>query len=318
MLIDYKYAVERLISGAALHQDIEQWSGGGEASTVSPLSVTTNFLADRSITWSPRLFSVFESGRDAGVVSDIVVHGSFGDFTQTRFSDIELTIILNSSIECDTAQASKLRKWIIKDLNALILNVDPLQHHGAFFIWPSFANCYDEAVLPVAAYRDCWSCCGSSFSLAVKRDIKECREINETRFYQTVESLLAAKTRFFRYGYSLYAIKRFLSNLFMLPVYRLQSKGMEVNKREALSRLEECAFPGSLISALQKATDMRADWPESSSALQGLRKAVIRGRIPQGRIDNLVCSTFRKKEISREFKENVLPDVLLACKQMSR
>ena len=317
-MIDYKYAVERLISGAAPHQDMEQCSGGGEPSTISPLSVTTNFLIDRGISWSPHLFSVFESGRDAGFVSDIVVHGSFGDFTQTRFSDIELTVVLNSSIECDVTQASKFRKWLTKDLNKLIFSIDPLQHHGAFFIWPSFANCYDEGVLPVAAYRDCWSCCGSSVSLVVKRNIKDCRNINEVRFRQTVESLLAAKTRFFRYGYSLYAIKRFLSNLFMLPVYRLQAKGMEINKREALSLLEECAFPDSLISALQKATDMRADWPESSRALKTLRKAVIGGKIPQGRIDNLICSGFRRKKIAADLRKNILPDVMLACKELSR
>jgi hypothetical protein len=134
----------------------------------------------------------------------------------------------------------------------------------------------------------------------------------------TLKSLSQAEKTFFNRGYSVFAVKRFISNLFMIPVYYFQSKGFDLSKKEAMHDVWSQPFPEEFFQALHFATAMRENWPISPRLLSCLRRSIVYSKIPQGQIDYILCSMFINNEISSMTKKILLPLVKTATDSMQR
>jgi len=287
-----------------------------ETHAISPVLMTREEASQQNIWWFDDLVKMFESGKGLGVIEDLIVHGSFGDFTQTNFSDLEISVFVNESVFSSLEKKALLSRWIKHRLNKLILAVDPLQHHGAFFLWDTLMSNYDDRILPVCAYETCWSVTGNSLNFQVDKNKSRMIEESRRRLVLTLRKLANPEKHFFRYGLSDYSAKRYLSNVMLIPAFFYQAQGFTLNKKSAIEKFlkEEV---GSFSSALIVSTQIRDSWPKTSNLLRSLRPLLVLESIPQGRADILLSSMFRKGSVRAKIKNDVMPFVSAGANELS-
>jgi hypothetical protein len=283
--------------------------------TIYPFLMTKEDASQKNIWWFDDLVKLFELGKDLGVIKDLIVHGSFGDFTQTNFSDLEISVFVNESVFSSLGKKMLLSRWVRHQLNKLILKVDPLQHHGAFFLWEMLISNYDERILPVCAYETCWSVTGNSLEFQIIKNEKIMTEESRRRLTLTLSNLASPGKHFFRYGISNYSAKRYLSNIMLIPAFFYQSQGLKLNKKKAIEKFLKEEI-GDFSSALIVAAQLRDCWPETSNILRSLRPLLVSESIPQGRADILLSSMFRQGSVREKVKNDVMPYVFAGANEL--
>jgi hypothetical protein len=269
------------------------------------------------VDWLPELLQLYRQGANAAVVDDLIIHGSFGDGTATAFSDLEITVVVNASVFEQSQQLSCLSKWV-RTLNSLIIRIDPLQHHGAFFLWPALMKAYDETILPLCAYEECWSLAGRPYEINMIRGVAANKAVSRQRFNRILASLYEYERNFFAYGKNLYSIKRFLSNFFMLPVYYFQAQGESLSKRSAIHCILTETSPNDFNRALLVASDLREKWPDAKNWQVNVRKLTASRKIPGRRLDMIACNLFRDREAEHFFNKEALPIIIRGAAAMNR
>jgi len=83
-------------------------------------------------------------------VRGVYVHGSYATGNYVDSSDLDLSIILENQILPDNL--IKLRDRI-KDIDLLLRSVDPLCHHGPYFLTEKMLKNYLESYLPLDVWR---------------------------------------------------------------------------------------------------------------------------------------------------------------------
>ncbi|WP_200285031.1 hypothetical protein [Rhabdochromatium marinum] len=265
------------------------------------------------IDWLPEFEEIMDYNIKNKLGLDLVVHGSYGDFTYNNFSDLELTVIFNKPYnKIDKKSAINI---INRKIHKLCITVDPLQHHGPFFITSKDILCYKPKSLPLEAYQSCWSLRDVNIKFHLKNTDSEFEEISKWRYRKTIDALREPKKSFFKHGKNLYSIKRMLSNFFMIPVYSANANGMRIEKREAIEQAANI-FPDYFIMALKCGTDIRSSWPKKNNLLSYIRKKIVRDRIPQGNFDLVSTKFFREKIIEHKIEEDFLPLLNKAVKEI--
>lgn len=272
---------------------------------ITPAVMTGKKARQEEIWWFSELVRIFFIAKESEIVQDLIVHGSYGDFSTTEFSDLEITVLIHESVLLDVKKKERLSRWVKNHLNKLIVKIDPTQHHGAFYVWPSLLEEYSELILPCCAYDSCWSLEGSRIDFFVINDVEALKKESRLRLRTTLKKLSNPEVNFFNYGYSYYSIKRYISNLLLVPAFYYQSQGLLINKKEGICRfVNEC--PGALSDSMINATELRNHWPKQSKALKYTRSLVVSERIPQGRLDMYLLSAFRNSSLEQGFKKKVL------------
>jgi len=264
----------------------------------------------QNVYWYDELKTIIKDACAQGVLTDAIVHGSYGDFSQTFFSDLEITLLLPSRTLNYKNEASALAKWISQRLNPFLIKVDPLQHHAAFYLWSDLVEHYNENILPLDAYSAAWSMNASTLNFKVEIGIDQ--YLSAQKFTQTNHRLLESKKYFFRYGINPYSIKRFLSNFTLLPAFYFQAKGEEVSKKKAIYKMLKIGN-SDIHAAIEAATYMRKTWPQTPLWLGSVRRQIVTSSIPSGHIDLALSSLYRNKKVETYFRNDVLPVVMQAC-----
>ncbi len=260
--------------------------------------------------WVSQLSEITRRGCEAGLIEDIIIHGSYGDETATPFSDLDLTVRLQACTLEMESHRRQLRNWFKTQLFPLILTADPLQHHGPFLLWPRLANAYNPAILPCAAYESSWSIRGAPLTF---RLIPCGTEESLYALQSTLSSLLDDERAFFRHGVSPFTIKRHLSNFFLLPPLYLQSQGIYLSKRDSILKLIDQKHP-PIAEAMAVASELRDNWKPAPGWLGRLRAHSCTGGIPGGVVDQLICSSYKDRSLSSHFRQLVRPKVREACR----
>lgn len=265
------------------------------------------------IPWFFDMETLFFDAYEQGLVEDFIIHGSYGDDSYTLFSDLEITVVIASRIMFDEKYARLFSQWVKKKLNPFIVRVDALQHHGAFFLWPELINCYNEMLLPLCAYDECWSMQGRSLNFYVASNLEDMATNSRARYYSTLKALSDPQSIFFSRGYNQFAIKRMLSNFFMVPVFYFQSQGILMSKKHALQQIWMEPFSDVFFEALTLASELRKNWTCDNLLFMGLvRQHLVKDSIPQGRLDAMWCSLFYDKRTNDAFRDQVLPYIIQA------
>lgn len=273
---------------------------------VTPLLMTEGKAASEGVWWYSQLKDVFSAGKKQGIIKDLIVHGSHGDFSTTEFSDLEVTVLIDESVFFSCNKKNKLSVWVKGSLNKLIVKVDPLQHHGAFFVWEDLLRNYSNSILPVCAYHTCWSVTGQSLQFNSVSDV-DCVAVESLRrLKSTLYRISDPRKYFFRFGYNEYSVKRYLSNIMLIPAFYYQSKGFIFNKRESIEKfLEERS--GLFSEAILMATEIRYEWPKPPRLLKLVRPWFVSTKIPQGKHDIILLSMFSDRPIIDKTKSKVTP-----------
>ncbi|MPX90678.1 hypothetical protein [Salinivibrio sp. VYel1] len=276
--------------------------------TIQPLKINRSGAEANGIWWYSELVKVFNYAQEKDLIKDIIIHGSYGDFSTTNFSDLEATIVVNEKVFFDSSKKIAFSNWLEKKFNKLIIRVDPIQHHGAFFLWDSLCKQYSEIILPLSSYNACWSLTGESVDVFSYDDIESIAKESRERLEKTLENLSNPWRNFFRFGFNNYAIKRYVSNLLLVPAFYYQSQGRVLNKKDAINQFEK-DFPCTYYRSIYDASVIRDSWSKPPRLLGFLRASIISKKIPSGRFDLLLLATLSGR--NSHFKENILPRMIL-------
>lgn len=267
----------------------------------------------KELNWYNKLVKCFKKAFSKGFVDNIIVHGSFGNFTTTNYSDIELTVIISDEVFKKKHLLKLLQHWINIDLMKFIYSVDPLQHHGAFFLWSSFINSYDETVLPLCVYENSWSLRKQEIIF----NVVPYDGIALKRTKMTYENLQRIETRIKKKGDSLYSIKGFTSNILMLPIFYYADQGVLLSKREAIARFNVDCYDSYDI--IEKSTQLRSVWPMTPLFLKFLRFFFLifplKNRYTKW-VEGKIINTYRLKRITLFYKKELLPIYKEDCKKL--
>lgn len=264
---------------------------------------------EETLHWFGALRDAISVGQQSGVVENAIVHGSFGDFTQTPFSDLEVTVVINDGCLWNSNRRATVRQWLKETLNPVILTIDPLQHHGPFYLWPGLVSDYNEAILPLAAYRSAWALSPLSLTFT-RRDNRE--RDSSFALRATLSSLRSYRERYFREGVTPYSIKRLISNLVLLPAFLLQRDGAYRSKSEAIAMMLNRDIP-AVSDVLDLCTTYRREWPTPPRWLGRIRGIINKGQIPSGRADLLAISTYRDRTLQKSVEKLLLPKIPAYC-----
>ncbi len=260
--------------------------------------------------WLPKLYKIFLEGKKENFISNIIIHGSYGDFTHTNFSDIDITLILNESIIDNKHKIIRLRNWINRKVYPFIFYVDPLQHHGPFYIWDSLLQNYSEKILPVDVYRKSWALKNITLKFqSIEKNINS-KNIKHLSLI-TCQALNTANTTFFKHGLCMYQIKRYLSNLMLIPAFYLTDIGRPTHKSESFlffyKKFKKISQP------LIEATKMRSEWPASPWYLRYLTSQFGHSR---GR--SLLLLAYKNRTVKKQFEEDIRPNISQLCLQLKQ
>lgn len=223
--------------------------------------VTINALEKEKIdqiSWYTRFLKIFQKGKQLDILQNIIIHGSYGDFTHTNYSDLDFTLVINEDALKNHNKLKQFREWLSDCLYPILQIIDPLQHHGPFYLWKSLAENYSEDILPIDVYENCWA-----FE-QIDLSFKYSNTIIEPGKYMsiiTLKKLTYSKKRFFARGYNMYEMKRFLSNLMLVPALYSRDCGKPVLKKDSFAKFYK-DFE-NLARPIEQASIIRDRWPKT-------------------------------------------------------
>ena len=193
------------------------------------------------------------------LIDNIIVHGSYGDFTITPYSDLDLVVCLSQRAVENPRHRRTLRALFRTLLLPLIHSVDPLQHHGAFLLWPTLADAYVQSILPAVAYTRAWSVKPLNLRLNISS------HPGPPKLNGLLQTITAEKRRCLN-ARSLFFTKRFLSHIMMVPCLYFGDRGRYLHKADSFSPFVS-RFPDtqSLFGTL---SDIRHRWPVRPAIVQ--------------------------------------------------
>lgn len=247
--------------------------------------------------WIREIQSLFQEGLRCEVLENIIIHGSYGDNTHNNYSDMDLTLLLADSVWGDKKKMNLCEKWIQREVYPFLYKVDPLQHHGPFYLWRSLMNCYDNSILPVDVYSDAWAV--ESTDLLFKAYVPTLK--SEFLSLTTCEALLNSSERFFKHGYSLFAMKRFLSNLMLIPAFFYTDLGKGMLKAKSFEPFYN-GFP-KVSRAVRAASAIRENWP----ALTRLHKMAVFFERFAFKSNKYGKRIFFNRRIESQIKNEIIP-----------
>lgn len=181
----------------------------------------------------------------------LIVQGSYADGTFINYSDIDLVII---------GVLSKEVRDIKKEIDNFLLNLDPLQHHGAFFIHKdSFFN-YWQMDLPVETLKKSILLSKrSTLNISVPFYFKE-----KYSAYYWLSTFIDGHPKMpLDINSGAFFSKYFLSQLMLVPALVLAYKGDFVYKKESFP-LSKKLYTDQAWQCMEIASDIRAQWDQGN------------------------------------------------------
>jgi len=199
---------------------------------------------------SKRLVAIVE--QHPSLIQNIIVQGSYGDFTNNNYSDLDIILFLEPSVVENQLKRQQLRRLIQKKLMDLIYSIDPLQHHGVFLLWPQLCDFYVESILPLVVYTRAWS---------VKKFQVNFRCTAEPTPRRTPGLRQTILSEFSKMGgrVNFYHLKRLTSHIMMVPCLYYMDQGIYLHK--ALSFGPFIQEHPKTEQLLADVTEIRNRWP---------------------------------------------------------
>lgn len=261
-----------------------------------------------NLKWFNEFEILFLEGKKLNIISNIIVHGSIGDFTNNNFSDFDFTIYLDDDVLEEKITYSKYKSWL-KKLYKLLFKIDPLQHHGPFYLWNNLKNRYSNNILPLMVYEDTWAMESTDLSFNVIQDTGA-SNINSLSL-DLCQNIINADKILFRFGYNLFAIKRYLSYWMLIPAFYYTDIGKPTKKAESFIPFYE-EF-GIESEPIKLASDLRKNWPALPEWYQFLLPVFSHSKISR-RASSLMLLNKNMKEI---ILNELQPKIILLEKKLS-
>ncbi|WP_440956484.1 hypothetical protein ACSAZK_06080 [Methanosarcina sp. Mfa9] len=256
------------------------------------------------IWWYNKLEILFDQGFKKGFLKNVIVHGSYGDMTSTNYSDLDLTLYIDEQIFQNRDLMNSFRNWYERNFFTFMLSVDPLQHHGPFYLWDSLISNYSEDILPIEVYRRSWGL--KKIEMNFRHFYSDFSPETKALSLITCESLLNHK-KFFRHGHNMYQMKRYLSNLMLIPAFYYTDVGCPMHKADSFDFFYK-EF-GDLADPIKEASKIRINWPKTPSLIREL--VLVSRKLPfTSKITYISRLGYNNKNIKDNIYENIVPGIL--------
>ncbi|MDN5201646.1 nucleotidyltransferase domain-containing protein [Fulvivirgaceae bacterium BMA10] len=275
-------------------------------------TITINKLSENekvSLKWYDQLKSVCKEGIKKEIIENIVVHGSYGDLTFTNYSDLDLTVILSTETLTKNKLLLTFKRWFHKSLFPTILKIDPLQHHGVFYLWNELIENYSQAILPIDVYRHAWAF--KQVEIQFRYD-KLGQNQSDNLSLITSKKLELPKASFFKQGYSMYFMKQYLSNLMLLPAFYMTDIGKPTYKKDSFepfyNEFKDLARP------IEIASNLRKEWPKTPSYFAHFASKL--STFPK--LKSLRKVIYKNRRIERTIKNEIIPNMPILTQGLKR
>jgi hypothetical protein len=237
-------------------------------------------------------------------------HGSVGTSEEVAYSDFDgLAIVKNSCL----ADSEKLFDLVLslKATETMMLEMDPLQHHGWFIIAESELDDFPEFYFPRILFNHAKCLVGQTAFKVRLRKSGYHREFKEA-FHNLSESILQKITdKSFQTNY--YQLKNWLSQILLLPAVFLQAEtGEGIFKKESFESIKkESDLNCDVLSAI---SEIRKQWhyeaPPSFLARQQ-KASPLRSRNRSGMMSGEI-----PVDLIKRLNESVTDELIAMINQM--
>ena len=256
------------------------------------------------IWWYKKIEALYNQGVKKGFLKNVIIHGSYGDLTFTNYSDLDLTLYIDEKVFQNNDLMSSFSNWVENNFLTFMLSVDPLQHHGPFYLWDSLASNYFEDILPIETYHRSWGL--KEIEINFKHFNSNLLLTRTKALSLTTSESLLNHSKFFRFGFDMYQMKRYLSNLMLIPAFYYTDIGHPMHKADSFELFYK-EF-GSLADPIKEASEIRKNWPETPLLM---RELILRSRkLPLGsKLIHVSRMGYTNKSIKENINEKVIPGI---------
>ena len=185
------------------------------------------------------------------------VHGSLGTCEEIAYSDFDALAILKDEVfESPERLVRAARK--LNHARKIMLDFDPLEHHGWFVLTEADLKFYCNAYFPVELFRYAKSLFDDK---GLELEIAQRESGSETRTaFEKMADAVIGKIENRQYPANMYQLKSLLSRFMLLPALYVQAKdGRGVFKKESfdLARLD---FDSADWAIMDEVSQIRAGW----------------------------------------------------------
>lgn len=186
--------------------------------------------------------------------SQLIIQGSYADRTNISYSDIDLVII---------GYLSKEVLEIKKKIESILLQVDPLQHHGVFFINKNSFSNYWQMDLPIETLKK-----SKVFSnKPLKIEIPSVFIENKSSKSWLRAFLSRYKNLPITINSGAFYSKYFISQLLLVPTLVLASKGVYVYKRDSFV-IAKSYYSDDAWSCINIVSLIRKKWNQNNISFE--------------------------------------------------
>jgi predicted nucleotidyltransferase len=192
-----------------------------------------------------------------GDILAAVVHGSLATRVEIPYSDFDALLILKDSVLNSRKRLTSVVRAVFR-ARKIMLQFDPLQHHGWFILLESDLKAYPENYLPVEVLRHSRSLLGDGplpIHLRPVFDRKRARE-DFARLCEHLIHRLISRTC----PHNVFTVKGLLSQFMLLPALFLQVKnGKGVFKKDSFEAAK-IYFSEDEWNVMEETTRIRNQW----------------------------------------------------------
>ena len=204
-----------------------------------------------------------------------IVLGSIATGEEIPYSDFDALAIIRSEVFADPNRLARVAA-LLDRARAIMIDFDPLQHHGWFVMAEQQLQAYPESYLPVEALRHSRALFpqeGVQLELAAVRD-----RAGDVAELSRLSTAIADRIRNGRMPQNTFDLKAFLSQFMLLPSLYVQARdGRGVFKKHSFG-LARRDFDNEIWSVMDEVSAIRVEWRVDIS---GMRKQLLR---PRGRL----------------------------------
>jgi hypothetical protein len=214
-------------------------------------AVTVNTVVPEAYQWLYRRLCMIVEQQEP-LIENIIVQGSYGDFTNNNYSDLDIILYLDQSVVESQQKRQLLRKFIQKRMMPLIYSIDPLQHHGVFLLWPELCDGYIESILPLVVYSKAWAV--RKFETGFKCTTQKMLP----RTPNLIQTILRESGRIGR-RINFYYLKRLTSHIMIMPCLYFMDQGIYLHKANSFEPFVQ-QFPKTK-HLFDDVSEIRNKWP---------------------------------------------------------
>lgn len=194
------------------------------------------------------------------------VHGSLGTYEEIAYSDFDALVVFKGEV----FESPRRLVRAVKKLNharTIMLDFDPLQHHGWFVLTELDLKFYCNAYFPVELFKyskSLFNDKGLELDISLREDNSEVHEV-----LWDMASAIIRKIENHYYPTNMYQLKSLLSEFMLLPALYMQAKeGRGIYKKESFD-LARVGFDSADWTIMDKASEIRTNWNYEISAFKG-------------------------------------------------